>query len=158
MTKVLTNERRIAALAGALALALTLSVTSTAMAGDADGDGIADQADNCVDISNTSQRDDDLDGYGNPCDTDLDQDCVADDDDVALIGQAWLVTGPDWTANPAGAGTVGAFDVNEDGVIGGADLSFVKGNLNGPNGYSGLACAAWCQGTSQVAAAPASCP
>ncbi len=35
---------------------------------DVDGDGVADSADNCVDISNSSQDDDDGDRFGNECD------------------------------------------------------------------------------------------
>ncbi len=45
---------------------------------DGDGDGIADGCDNCPTTSNADQRDDDLDGVGNPCDPDDDNDAVCD--------------------------------------------------------------------------------
>lgn len=38
---------------------------------DADGDGIADEADNCIQVANVNQRDTDGDQYGNLCDGDL---------------------------------------------------------------------------------------
>jgi hypothetical protein len=160
LTKTRTKMRWIVALSSVFFLALTLSLTSLAVAGDADcdDDGIADAQDNCVCVANPDQRDEDLDGYGSACDTDLDQDCVSGEGDIALIGQHWAAQGPAWSANSAGNGTIGAFDINDDGVIGAADMSFVKANWLKAPGESGLACAAWCQGTTRVAAPPASCP
>ena len=124
---------------------------------DSDGDLVADFVDNCVFVWNSGQRDDDLDGYGNACDFDLNQDCIAGGADVGLVGQFWLQT-PPWTPNPVGNGTIGAFDINQDDVIGGADVGQIAGNWLGPNGASGYACAGWCSGTTQVAPPPASCP
>jgi hypothetical protein len=41
---------------------------------DLDGDGIPDERDNCTEIPNPDQRDTNGDGYGNPCDADVDGD------------------------------------------------------------------------------------
>lgn len=160
MTTKLTKTRWTFALIGAFALALPLSLTSLAVAGsaDSDSDGITDAQDNCVSVANASQRDDDLDGYGNACDTDLDQDCVSGAGDAAMISQFWLASGPAWAANPMGNGTAGAYDIDEDGNIGGSDLAAIRANWLGAPGESGLACAAWCDGTTRVAEPPASCP
>jgi hypothetical protein len=35
---------------------------------DTDGDGVADSADNCIDVANAAQTDNDLDGVGDACD------------------------------------------------------------------------------------------
>lgn len=160
MTTKLTMKRWMPGLIGALVLVLTFSLTSLALAGsaDSDEDGITDAQDNCVSVANASQRDDDLDGYGNACDTDLDQDCVTGGGDAAMVSEYWLASGPAWAANPMGNGTVGAYDVDGDGVVGGSDTAAIRGNWLKAPGASGLACAAWCDGTNQVAEPPASCP
>lgn len=41
---------------------------------DSDGDGVKDSQDNCINIVNPAQWDTDLDGYGNRCDGDLNND------------------------------------------------------------------------------------
>jgi uncharacterized protein (TIGR03790 family) len=41
---------------------------------DLDGDGIPDEHDNCTELPNPDQRDTNGDGYGNPCDADVDGD------------------------------------------------------------------------------------
>lgn len=46
---------------------------------DEDGDGVEDASDNCVDVSNSNQKDTDGDGFGNVCDDDDDGDGVTDD-------------------------------------------------------------------------------
>ena len=46
---------------------------------DQDGDGIEDGADNCIDISNSNQKDTDGDGKGDACDSDDDNDGLSDD-------------------------------------------------------------------------------
>ena len=52
---------------------------------DADGHGIHDADDNCLSKFNPSQRDDDEEGYGNLCDWDINNDCVAGTPDIALL-------------------------------------------------------------------------
>jgi hypothetical protein len=143
--------------AGLLTLALSVNSFAGTECNDNDTDGICDTVDNCVDDVNPAQRDDDLDGYGNICDTDLNQDCVAGGADIGLVGQYWLAA-PPWVANPAGNGTTGAFDINEDNVVGGGDIGQVGQNWLGAIGPSGLPCAAWCVGTTPVLPPPAACP
>lgn len=41
---------------------------------DGDGDGIADDADNCPDWPNPDQADTDVDGVGDACDVDIEED------------------------------------------------------------------------------------
>ena len=117
---------------------LTFALSSVSFAGppctDTDGDTVCDNKDNCVAISNPGQRDDDLDGYGNICDYDLNQDCIAGGADVGLVGQFWLQSAPFVTPNPAGNGTIGAFDINEDNVIGGADIGRSRATGSGRTG------------------------
>jgi len=48
---------------------------------DDDSDSIADDVDNCVDVTNTDQADADGDGIGDLCEADTDGDGVIDDDD-----------------------------------------------------------------------------
>ena len=60
---------------------------------DRDGDGIRGSFDNCIDVANgplastgscDSQLDGDLDGYGNICDSDVDNDGATGLDDVSI--------------------------------------------------------------------------
>jgi hypothetical protein len=53
--------------------------------GDVDGDGVFNLSDNCVDVSNATQRDTNHDGYGNRCDPDLDNNLLVENADVALL-------------------------------------------------------------------------
>ncbi len=52
---------------------------------DKDGDGVLDVADNCPAVANTNQADFDLDGTGDACDLDDDNDLVADGEDCAPL-------------------------------------------------------------------------
>ena len=60
---------------------ILVSVSALSFADDTDGDGIDDSADNCVSVSNADQVDTDLDGIGNTCDADDDNDGVIDTQD-----------------------------------------------------------------------------
>jgi hypothetical protein len=101
---------------------------------DGDSDGVQDNKDNCVSKANADQRDTDLDGYGNACDGDFNQD--------GGIG------GPDFlifvSTNGLAEGTPGyndSVDCNFDKAIGGPDfLCFVTQSGSGL-GPSGRTCA-----------------
>jgi hypothetical protein len=96
---------------------------------DADADGVADLGDNCLGLVNPSQRDDD--GYGNLCDTDINQDCNTG------VGDLATVFGEFGTASPWSPKNLGAHDVNEDNSVGAADLASVFGKFGNPPGPSG---------------------
>ncbi len=122
-----------------LVAVVLLSCAFQASAQDTDGDGVPDTIDNCLVAGNPRQLDPDLDGYGNRCDGDFDQDGDTDQDDADV----WLIlcpTDPD------------ICDLDEDGVFGFADWGyFVSVLLGTPPGPSGLACA----GTVPCSAPPA---
>jgi hypothetical protein len=119
--------------------------SSAGLDGDTDLDGIVDSEDNCLDLPNgpdlgtpgcydivEGQLDGNADGYGNPCDTDLDNDGAAGLSDLSIINaqQKAISTDPQW-------------DVDCDGAAGLSDLSIVNAAqkailIPGP---SGLACA-----------------
>jgi len=145
---------------------LTLALSTTSFAGvciDDDSDGVCNPVDNCVNVPNPGQRDDDLDGMGNICDCDTNQDCICGGADAGLISGNWLAI-PPWLPNPNGAavGTSGAYDINEDNIIGGADAGQVSGRWLQAPGGSGYACANWCNQSplppQANGPAPVSCP
>jgi hypothetical protein len=107
---------------------------------DTDQDGIPDDMDNCLTLPNgplratfscDSQLDGDCDGYGNPCDSDFNNDGGVGLDDVSALLQA--------------AGIVSAdpnYDVNCDGAAGLDDVAYVLADAATPDiPFSGLACA-----------------
>ncbi len=109
---------------------------------DTDGDGVPDVYDNCTTYPNGPiqsstpwlygcsgdiQSDFDSDGYGQPCDADLNNDGVVGLDDVFL-----LLTG---------LGAPGIGDLNCDGAVGLDDMGRALDLWNTPVGPSGLACA-----------------
>jgi hypothetical protein len=149
--------RVIIALSSAALLTLALALVSTAgptCLGDADSDGICDVeegGDNCLGLANPAQRDDDEDGYGNICDTDTNQDCVAGAAD--LTG----VFGNFGGAAPWAPKNGGAFDVNEDNVIGAGDLTAVFGAFGSAPGPSGKSCAD-CTATPTTGLGLGTCP
>jgi hypothetical protein len=109
--------------------------------GDPDLDGVPDEIDNCVILPNgpdlstyfcDTQLDGDADGYGNPCDTDLDNDGAAGLSDLVLMNAAQKAISLD-----------PVFDINCDGAAGLSDLSIVNAAQKGilAPGPSGLACA-----------------
>ncbi len=63
---------------------LTLSVNAAA---DTDLDGVANSTDNCVLETNVDQLDSDSDGYGNRCDTDMNNDFVTNFIDLAMFAE-----------------------------------------------------------------------
>lgn len=67
-------------------LALLVAFEAHAQAtGDGDADGIPDALDNCVELANADQIDDDLDGFGNRCDADLNQSGLVNIGDFGLF-------------------------------------------------------------------------
>ena len=61
---------------------------------DSDGDGVSDVGDNCTLVANADQRDTDGDGFGNPCDPDLTNDCRVNFNDLALFKTAIFGSDP----------------------------------------------------------------
>ncbi|MFK8028646.1 MAG: thrombospondin type 3 repeat-containing protein [Gammaproteobacteria bacterium] len=80
---------------------------------DSDADGILDAADNCTFESNPSQTDSDGDGFGNACDTDLNNDGVTNFIDLSTFVPLFLTTNPD-------------ADFNSDGVVNFLDLNTIR--------------------------------
>ena len=117
------------ALACALLLAAGLSLTVTAgPIPDADTDGVPDTQDNCTLIANATQGDTDLDGYGNICDADYDND--------------GSVTGVDFGAfKVAYGGPDEEYDHDCDGAVAGTDFGIFKTLYGTAPGASGLGCA-----------------
>ena len=101
--------------------------------GDGDDDGRTDDADNCVQAPNAilrpdaggqAQRDSDGDGFGNACDTDLNNDGVANQIDAGLFRARF------------GGGDPHA-DFNGDGAVNALDAALMRsrfGQAPGPAG------------------------
>jgi len=76
---------------------------------DTDGDGIDDNVDNCIDYANPNQIDADNDGMGNRCDIDFNNDGQVDTNDARMMKSLFRSRDA-------------VVDLNEDGMISGADL------------------------------------
>ena len=103
-----------AVLGGLILTAVLCLSSSAAWAADSDADGVSDGKDNCALVANAGQQDSDLDGAGNACDFDYNNDGQVNGEDAALL-QAAFGSGPD---DP---GYSDAFDADADGVIAGTD-------------------------------------
>jgi len=101
---------------------------------DQDQDGVGDPEDNCLVLANADQRDSNLDGYGNICDGDLDDDGAVGGADFAVFSQAYLTGQGDPGWNPD-------VDANGDGVVNPIDFGRFSSAYLGPPGPSGLCCA-----------------
>ena len=123
---------------------LAIGLSAATFAGsitDGDSDGVPDGFDNCSALANgplastgscNGQEDGDLDGYGNPCDADVNNNGAADLGDVSLLFAAAAAT----STNPV-------MDLNCDGAAGLDDVStgFAAAAAVAVPGPSGLACA-----------------
>ncbi len=118
-----------------ISLLMTFALATSAMAGsidDADSDLTPDVFDNCTLVANgtapggtcSNQIDSDDDGFGDPCDTDFNNDGVTAFSDflelIAAVG----------TTNPV-------IDVDCDGVVAFADFQRLIGNVGQPPGPAG---------------------
>jgi len=88
---------------------------------DSDGDGVGDDVDNCLLVSNADQRDTNGDGFGNICDTDLNNDCIANPIDLGLFKLVFFASNAD-------------ADFNGDGVVNPIDLGIFKSRFFQPPG------------------------
>lgn len=93
---------------------------------DYDGDGIVDVCDNCIQVANPEQRDSNSDGFGNVCDTDLDNDGITNTLDVGILKTRFLSSDAD-------------ADFNGDGIVNSLDVSLLKAYFLAPPGPSGIA-------------------
>jgi hypothetical protein len=92
---------------------------------DADRDGIADGADNCIEVSNHDQRDSNGDGYGNACDADLNQDGRVNFADLAMFRQRFSTNDPH-------------ADFDGNGAVNFGDLARFRSLFGKPPGPSAL--------------------
>ena len=112
---------------------LTVHAQGTGTVLDTDGDLIPDQFDNCPLVAQSlTQPDTNLDGFGNACDPDLDDDLLVDARDLVIFGVTFGYSAP-----PGGA----VSDFDGDDVTGIPDAIVLRAYLGGPPGPSGLICA-----------------
>jgi uncharacterized protein (DUF1800 family) len=100
----------------ALGIIVAFAMGAIAQAADTDGDSVQDHLDNCSAVGNTDQRDTDGDGFGNRCDTDLNNDRVTNGFDVVPFKAAIGSSGPH-------------ADFNGDGVVNGFDVIILQGYI-----------------------------
>lgn len=93
---------------------------------DGDNDGVLDSADNCLIVPNAAQRDTDMDGIGNVCDPDLNNNCNVFFDDLNLLEAAFFSTEEN-------------SDFNGDGFVNFIDMGVMRSMLYQPPGPSGTA-------------------
>jgi subtilisin family serine protease len=80
---------------------------------DSENDGVADTEDNCILNANSDQRDTDMDGYGNICDPDFDNNGVVQAADLAYLKSKFFTADED-------------ADLDGNGVVQAADLAILK--------------------------------
>jgi len=88
---------------------------------DFDSDGVGDNSDNCPAIFNSSQKDTDMDGVGNKCDSDIDGDRISnlldedDDNDGVLDSEDAFPADDDESLDTDGDGVGNNADNDDDG-------------------------------------------
>jgi hypothetical protein len=94
---------------------------------DTDADTVSDAEDNCLEFANEFQQDTNGDGFGNTCDTDLDQDCITNFSDLGLLRQAFFSIG------------INDADFNSDMTVSFVDLGIMRQQFFSPPGPSSQA-------------------
>ena len=79
------TTRSIHGLVGSLGLVTIAALALAQTPDDIDGDGVLNFADNCTEVVNPTQDDTDLDGYGNACDGDLNNNGFVNPQDYAIF-------------------------------------------------------------------------
>ena len=101
---------------------------------DVDSDGILNEQDNCLYTANENQIDSDVDGYGNACDGDFNNDGIVGGPDYTAFALSFGKQPTDPEFNPA-------TDANNDSIIGGPDYTaFAIQFSQRVPGPSGLSC------------------
>ena len=101
---------------------------------DTDGDLVGDDLDNCLLVINPDQRDTNMDGYGNVCDYDYDNNGTVKAPDFVELALAF-------GARLTEASYREDLDVDANGEIGSLEFVGLSLGFNSPPGPSGLACA-----------------
>ena len=102
----------------------TITVAADASVTNSDTDAFNDGIDNCVNVGNPDQRDTDLDGYGNACDGDLNNDGIVNFADMAVFKSVFGSTNSD-------------ADFDGDGSVDTVDLDMLEGMFGSAPGPSG---------------------
>lgn len=113
-------------LASMFAVLLWVAAPSASFAGsllgNSDNDLLDDVVDNCRDVSNGSQTDTDLDGCGNACDADYDNNGKVGGSDFNHLRNCFNL----FSTVTVGTGPCAPVDSDDNGKIGGADFNTLR--------------------------------